>query len=539
MKKRNWKTVIGALTLSMTLVGTSGAVSAQTMDSTWRVKPEVKSQLKQERSSFIRGKIVSEKVNSEKDAKNLLKNNPDIFGENSSINLVFVEKNTDELGMNHYVFQPSIQNIPIDQSKVIVHTDKDGNITAVNGEFNADAPKNVKQMKKLSKKDALDIAWKHIKIDRKDAAKTIKSMHGDKSALTETSDLVVLNENDVYTLAYHVQLQFSEPYPANWQIWVNAETGEVLKAVNQVYEAVGSGTGVLGDTKSLNTYFYNNTYYLIDTSKPMNGVIETLDNNNGGDYSLPGYYVTSSTNKFTTTKQRAAVDAHYYAGKVFDYYYSKFKRLSYDNRGADIISTVHYGSNYNNAAWIGNQMIYGDGDGRTFTQLSGALDVVAHELTHAVTQTTANLAYQAQPGALNESFSDVFGYFLDPNDWLIGEDVYTPGIPGDALRSLSNPTQYGQPDHMRNYQNLPITQAGDWGGVHTNSGIPNKAAYNTITSIGITKAEQIYYRALTVYLTPNSSFSSARQALVQAAQDLYGSATANSVATAWSQVGVN
>ncbi|MBS4175269.1 peptidase M4 family protein [Bacillus sp. FJAT-49736] len=523
----------------MTLVGTSGAVSAQTMDSTWRVKPEVKSQLKQERSSFIRGKIVSEKVNSEKDAKNLLKNNPDIFGENSSINLVFVEKNTDELGMNHYVFQPSIQNIPIDQSKVIVHTDKDGNITAVNGEFNADAPKNVKQMKKLSKKDALDIAWKHIKIDRKDAAKTIKSMHGDKSALTETSDLVVLNENDVYTLAYHVQLQFSEPYPANWQIWVNAETGEVLKAVNQVYEAVGSGTGVLGDTKSLNTYFYNNTYYLIDTSKPMNGVIETLDNNNGGDYSLPGYYVTSSTNKFTTTKQRAAVDAHYYAGKVFDYYYSKFKRLSYDNRGADIISTVHYGSNYNNAAWIGNQMIYGDGDGRTFTQLSGALDVVAHELTHAVTQTTANLAYQAQPGALNESFSDVFGYFLDPNDWLIGEDVYTPGIPGDALRSLSNPTQYGQPDHMRNYQNLPITQAGDWGGVHTNSGIPNKAAYNTITSIGITKAEQIYYRALTVYLTPNSSFSSARQALVQAAQDLYGSATANSVATAWSQVGVN
>lgn len=131
-------------------------------------------------------------------------------------------------------------------------------------------------------------------------------------------------------------------------------------------------------------------------------------------------------------------------------------------------------------------MVYGDGDGTTFTSLSGALDVVAHELTHAVTERTAGLQYQNQSGALNESFSDVFGYFLDPTDYLLGEDIYTPGVSGDALRSLSNPTQYGQPAHMSNYVNT----TSDNGGVHTNSGIPNKAAYNTISSIGKAKAEK-------------------------------------------------
>lgn len=240
---------------------------------------------------------------------------------------------------------------------------------------------------------------------------------------------------------------------------------------------------------------------------------------------------------FTVKGKKAAVDAHYYAGEVFDYYYDTFGRVSYDNQGADIRSTVHYGSNYNNAAWTGNQMIYGDGDGSTFTYLSGADDIVAHELTHAVTDTTAELVYENQSGALNESFSDVFGFFVDSEDWLMGEDVYTPGTSGDALRSLSNPNAYNQPDHMDEYRNLPNTESGDWGGVHINSGIPNKAAYYTINSIGISKAEDIYYRALTVYLTPSSNFSSARQALIQSAQDLYGSQAANAVSNAWSNVG--
>ena len=178
-------------------------------------------------------------------------------------------------------------------------------------------------------------------------------------------------------------------------------------------------------------------------------------------------------------------------------------------------------------------MIYGDGDGRTFIPLSGANDIVAHEITHGVTQETAGLVYRDQSGALNESFSDVFGYFVDNDDFLMGEDVYTDRD-GDALRSMSDPEEYGQPSHMDDYVNT----SSDNGGVHTNSGIPNKAAYNTIRSIGKDKAQQIYYRALTDYLSSNSDFQDAKDALHQSALDLYDEETANEIEKAWEDVGV-
>ncbi len=537
------KSLITAVTLSSALVASSGAASANGSDAEWKVNSEAKihwkdSEFSKKTPSFIKGNVSSAKIQTEKDVIKFFKANKRTFGLNPATDLLFIGKETDELGMTHYTYQPTIQKTPIDQSKVVLHVDEAGNLVAVNGEFHPNAPTKVKQSKKIKKTKAVEKAWDHIKVDRNEANTQLDTPTGELSSLTEKEELVVLAEEGNYTLAYRIELQFTNPYPANWNIWVNAESGEVIKANNEVHEATGTGTGVLGDSKTLNTYFYNNTYYLYDVTKPMNGVIQTLDNYNGTTSSLPGYYMTDSGNTFYSERQKAGVDAHYYAGQVFDYFYDTFGRDSYDNNGGDITSTVHYGSNYNNAAWVGNQMIYGDGDGNTFTYLSGGKDIVAHELTHAVTSTEANLVYENQPGALNESFSDVFGYFLDSEDWLMGEDVYTPGISGDALRSMSNPTQYNQPAHMNNFQNLPNTREGDWGGVHINSGIPNKAAYNTINSIGKAKAEKIYYRALTVYLTPNSQFSDARQALIQSAQDLYDSSTANSVATAWDSVGV-
>ncbi|WP_456271282.1 M4 family metallopeptidase [Bacillus sp. AK031] len=539
---RKFKKVMTSAAITAALLTSAGAASAQASDPLWKMKPGVemnwKDTVEKGAPSFVTGELSQKKVKTDKDARGFLKANKGTFKINPDKKLKLLETKKDEVGMTHFTYQPVIQNIPINKSKVMVHVDKSGNIVAVNGEFHAEAPDKIKQTKKLNKKQALDLAWEHVETDRQEADTVIETIKGEKSALTEKSDLVVYNEAEEYTLAYHVQLQFASPYPANWQLYINAENGEVLKAVNEVHEATGSGYGVKGDYKSLNTYYYNSTYYLFDTTKPMNGVIQTFDNYNGGQSSLPGYYVTDSGNTFYSERQKAAVDAHYYAGEVFDYYYNKFGRVSYDNQGSDITSTVHYGSNYNNAAWVGNQMIYGDGDGSTFTYLSGADDIVAHELTHAVTDTSADLVYESQPGALNESFSDVFGYFVDSDDWLMGEDVYTPGVSGDALRSLSNPAKYNQPAHMNDYQNLPVTQEGDWGGVHINSGIPNKAAYHTINSIGKTKAENIYYRALTVYLTPYSNFSDARQALVQSANDLYGSSTASAVGSAWSNVGV-
>ncbi|WP_421385327.1 M4 family metallopeptidase [Bacillus salacetis] len=534
--------VLASAAITTALLTSAGAASAQGIDPLWKMKPNVEMNWKENvhkgAPSFITGKLTEKKVKTEKDVQSFFKANSSVFNINPEKDLKLIDTKEDELGMTHFIYQPVIQNVPIAKAKVMVHTDREGNIEAVNGEFHSDAPSTIRQTKKLNKQQAIDAAWKHIDTDRSAADETIETIKGNKSMLSEKSDLVVYNEDKEYTLAYHVQLQFASPYPANWQLYINAENGEVLKAVNEVHEATGSGYGVLGDYKTVNTYYYNSTYYLFDTTKPMNGVIQTFDNYNGGDSSLPGYYVTDTGNTFYSERQKAAVDAHYYAGEVYDYYYNKFGRNSYDNQGSDVTSTVHYGSNYNNAAWIGNQMIYGDGDGSTFAPLSGADDIVAHELTHAVTDTSADLVYESQSGALNESFSDVFGFFVDSEDWLMGEDVYTPGVSGDALRSMSNPEQYNQPAHMNDYQNLPVTREGDWGGVHTNSGIPNKAAYYTINSIGKTKAENIYYRALTVYLTPYSDFSDARQALVQSANDLYGSSTASSVASAWSNVGV-
>ncbi|MEI5907495.1 M4 family metallopeptidase [Bacillus spongiae] len=543
MKKRKMKKVATALTLSTTLFAAGGMASANESGN-WSLSPEMGAELKSSISAsntpaFVKGNFSSEKIKSEKDVEKFFQANKGTFGINPKKELIFIEKETDELGMTHYTFQPAIQNIPIDQSQIILHVDENDNLVSINGEFHANSPSKVKQSKKLTKSQALNKAWKHIDVDRKQADRKIATPKGETSFLSEDQQLVVLEENGEYSLAYHVTMQFSEPYIANWNVWVNAENGEVLKAVNEVHDvaSTGTGTGVLGDTKSLNTYFYNNTYYLFDVTKPMAGVIQTFDNNYR-TFGLPGSYMTDSGNTFFSDRQKAGVDAHYYAGEVFDYFYETFGRESYDDRGADITSTVHYGSNYNNAGWNGNQMIYGDGDGFTFTALSGSKDVVAHELTHAVTDYEADLVYEFQPGALNESFSDVFGYFVDSENWLLGEDVYTPTIPGDALRSLSNPTLYDQPDHMNDFEVLPNTRAGDWGGVHINSGIPNKAAYHTINAIGKSKAENIYYRALTVYLTPNSQFTDARQALIQSAQDLYGSSEANSVASAWDSVGV-
>ncbi|MCT4583869.1 MAG: M4 family metallopeptidase, partial [Peptostreptococcaceae bacterium] len=171
-----------------------------------------------------------------------------------------------------------------------------------------------------------------------------------------------------------------------------------------------------------------------------------------------------------------------------------------------------------------------------------ALDIVAHEMTHGVTQYTANLKYENQSGALNESMSDVFGtlvemeYQPEKADYLCGEDVWTPNTPGDALRDLANPENYNQPAHMRDFVNT----SEDHGGVHTNSGIPNKAGYLVIDSVGKDKAAQIYYRALTTYLTSTSDFHDAKLALMQSAKDLYGTGSEyNAVEDAFNAVGIN
>lgn len=248
--------------------------------------------------------------------------------------------------------------------------------------------------------------------------------------------------------------------------------------------------------------------------------------------------------------------AHDGAKQVYDYYFTKFKRDSIDGQGMPLVSTVNYGSDpgdAENAAWIGEeaQMIYGDG-GRIFKPLPYGLDVVGHEFTHGVINTTADLIYEGQSGALNESYADVFGALIDRGNWDIGETVIkSPPYPTRSLRSMSDPNLggnydasdplggVGQPMNMRQYANLPISRRADNGGVHINSGIPNHAAYLIAQAIGPDKTEQIYYRALTQYLNPRSNFLQAANATLRAAQDLYSQTEADAVRNAFNQIGIN
>jgi bacillolysin len=375
----------------------------------------------------------------------------------------------------------------------------------------------------------------------------------DELEMEPTAKLCLYPINDSYIPAYEVRLNFISPEMADWHIFVDAVTGKVVDSFNRLANVAvtGTGTGVLGDTKTLNLDKVTTTkkvrgkttttisYQMKDATRPA--IITTYTANNGTQ--IPGTTVSSTTN---VINDKAGVDAHYYAGTVYDYYKTKFNRDGIDGRNMAIKSTVHYKTNYNNAGWTGTQMIYGDGDGVQFAPLSGSLDVIGHEMTHGVDEYEANLVYQDQSGALNESLSDTFGAFIEfyaegptNGDWLLGEDVTTPKISGDALRSISDPTRYGDPAHMSNY----LYTTSDYGGVHTNSGIPNKASYliTTNPSIGLEKAEKIYYRALTMYLTSTSNFHDARVALAQSAEDLYGAGgdEYNAVISAWNAVGVN
>lgn len=220
-----------------------------------------------------------------------------------------------------------------------------------------------------------------------------------------------------------------------------------------------------------------------------------------------------------------------YAGIVRDFFKQVLNRDSIDNSGMDLILNVHHGVKYMNAFWDGDEMTFGDGDGNIFVNFADSLDVIAHELAHGVTQFTAGLEYKNQSGALNESFSDVFGSAItqfangetaDTADWLIGDEIMGPQLYGEALRSMKEPgTAYNnslmgkdrQPAHMKDY--YAGTQ--DNGGVHINSGIPNKAFYLTSMDIGTDKAVLIWYTALQ-RLTPTTDFNTAVGALVEAAR---------------------
>lgn len=277
---------------------------------------------------------------------------------------------------------------------------------------------------------------------------------------------------------------------------------------------------------------------------------------------LPGILVRQEGNP--ASGDNAVDEAYDGAGMTYDLFEQIYGRNSIDDRGMRLDATVHYLKGYDNGFWNGAQMVYGDGDEdlppaeRLFNRFTIAIDIIAHELTHGVTQYEANLIYQNQSGALNESISDVFGALVKQRklgqeardaDWIIGRGLFTTNIKGEGIRSMKAPgTAYDdpvlgkdpQPAFMKDY----VTTLDDNGGVHINSGIPNHAFYIAAYEMGgfaWEKAGQIWYATLCDKLTGSSTFQDAASLTVQAAANLYGSGSLEqkAVEKGWTEVGVS
>ncbi|HEV3232510.1 MAG TPA: M4 family metallopeptidase [Candidatus Dormibacteraeota bacterium] len=267
----------------------------------------------------------------------------------------------------------------------------------------------------------------------------------------------------------------------------------------------------------------------------------------------PGAAVVVRREGQPPTRDAAVDEAYDGFGATHALYWEVYRRDSIDGQGMPLLGVVHYGREFDNAFWDGERMIFGDGDGQTLRHFTGAVDVIGHELTHGVTQHTCNLDYVGQPGALNESISDVFGSLVkqrlrgqDVNaaDWLVGDGVLGPALKGQALRSLAEPGTAFEYDSQPSRMTAFVHTDQDNGGVHINSGIPNHAFYLAAMEIGgraWEAAGQIWYETLLdPGLGPGARFHQFAVATVHAAERLHGAGAAETraVRSAWLEVGI-
>ena len=459
----------------------------------------------------------------------------------------------DELDLTHARFQQTVRGVPVFGGEGIVHLRRDGSISAVTDSFVPAV--TVDTTPKLSGDEAIGHAVPRT---------------GCASCLTAppASDLWVLRHDGKDRLVWRVQLRIEDgsPQTALPVMFIDAHDGELVWQYDNLQ--TGSGPSLYSGTITFDTTLYSGLYYTEDLTRKLG----TFDLRNG---SSTLYRFEDADDVFDGASQRAGLDAHWGALKTYEYLKDVHDRNGIDGNGGPtsqlavdgvtrlITSRVHYGSNYNNAFWNGTVMTYGDGDGSYFSPLV-SLDVAGHEMMHGVTQHTAGLIYAGESGALNESYSDVFGALVERHArgdgdqdaiWKIGDEIYTPATPGDALRYMESPHQasnkgYTADDDPDHYSER-YTGGGDNGGVHINSGIANKTFHllamggshhlgGSMTGIGADKAAAIWYRALTTYMTSSTNFMQAGRATYNAAVALYGegSPEAAAVVSAWGLTGI-
>ena len=415
-----------------------------------------------------------------------------------------VRSRSDELGHTHVRFQQYLHDLPVVGGELTVHADGlSGRVHAVTGRFIAGD----------------DLASEPAIEGEAALAGVVSSLAADAISI-DVPDLVYVVTDLGAQLAWSAEVQYtSAEGPERDIVFVDAVTGALVTRHPQHHRA-------------LKRYVYTA--------------------NNGQQ--LPGQVLIQEGG---SSADLSAQDAYKFAGITYDFYKAKFQRDSFNAAGAALHATVHYGQQYVNAFWDGQQMVYGDGDGVWAGSFSRDADIVVHELTHAVTQYEANLVYQDQSGALNEAFSDIMAAAADAHvnggvraaTWNLAETIWTPGTAGDAMRYMNDPIKDGQ-----SYDYYPTRYIGgqDNGGVHLNSGIANLAFYllsqggkhprgktvNVVPALGVDKAAAIFYRALANFLGANATFQDARNATAQAATELYGADAATATHAAWTAVGV-
>ncbi|WGG45330.1 M4 family metallopeptidase [Rossellomorea sp. DA94] len=479
---------------------------------------------------------------------------------------IISEEADSETGTYHVRTVEQYKGIPIYGSGQTVALDANNNVYASFG--------NVTQ------KLARTIIPTEAAIEKKEAENIAKASVASEIGVDELktydgldTELTIYPYKGKYYLTYLVKVSTSTPAPGYFHYFVDATNGEVVNHFNAMHEvdptsltvAQGRGLNVFGkmqyfpvgkDAATGTSYLYGGSIAGGTLGNPNIVPLATFDARRMPEtsfillsalFGFTGFEINtkSSSNYFYDP---AAVSAHTNADKINKYYQGAHKRNGIDGKGTPFISSVHIGSKWNNAAWNGKQMLYGDGDGVTLGSLAGGLDVAGHEITHGVITNTANLTYQGESGAINESLADIFGEisemyssgsYNNPSEWEMGEDIYTPNKAGDGgLRSLKDPRTKTLPaayemrdNRYPDHYDDRYTGELDKGGVHINSSINNKAAYLiseggthngvTVTGLGASQTGAIFYSALTKYLTPSSGFKEMREAAIQATRDKF------------------
>ena len=464
----------------------------------------------------------------------------------------------DAAGRRHVQLATNYNGVPIWGAQLVGHLDEKGGLYAINGRYRS-TPHYIDEFKpKIPKEVAIDRARTDLASRQPIKALSFRSRQLLKY-YAPNAELCLWSPKPEAPLRLTWVVEIRPNIYERWRYFFDAMDGQLAEryqASPSDGPALGSGLNLAGQTVNLHTLEHDGLFYLIDGTRQYfdeqnfnlddpSGVLWTIDAQSTDVETIE--HVTSIDNNFTDP---VSVSAHENMARIYEYFLTKHGRAGISNDATATISIVHVtedGESMENAYWNGIFMAYGDG-GEYISPLAESLDIAAHEMTHGIIERTVNLEYRNQSGALNESFADIFGVLIDDGDWLVGEDVVNKDyFPSGALRDVQDPhngyTQGGwrwQPAHMDEFQEMDENV--DNGGVHVNSGIPNRAAYLIAEEIGREKMAKIYYHILdAAYLTPRSQFIDCRLAAERAAADLFGdeSAEVQAVQTAFDAVGIS